>query len=87
MSTEPHFIIANPEDVQAQGDPAYVNIAWVQQARGPDVHKVIMAPVDDNGRTGWCWVRFADGTLILGMFPTGDTYMDVSDSGVCDWGT
>ncbi len=44
------------------------------------VDKVLAAQVDDpgehDGRSGWRWFRFADGTLVLGVFPHGDTYLE-----------
>lgn len=30
--------------------------------------------VSDDTRSGWTWVRLADGDLILGFFPCGGTY-------------
>ena len=45
---------------------------------------VLNAPVTDDlepsdpgycdGRSGWRWFRFPDGTLVLGVFPQGDIY-------------
>lgn len=31
------------------------------------------------------WVRFKDGTLMLTVYPSGDTYTHLSDKGVLDW--
>ena len=30
-----------------------------------------------DGRSNWVWVRLANGDLILGVFPQGDTYLSV----------
>lgn len=32
-----------------------------------------------DGRSSWVWVRLADGTLVLGVMPQGDTYERMSD--------
>lgn len=29
-----------------------------------------------DGRSPWCWIRLANGDLIFGCFPQGDTYME-----------
>lgn len=29
---------------------------------------------NDNGRSEWLWIRLANGDLVLGVFPQGDTY-------------
>lgn len=38
--------------------------------------KVINSHVGDDGRSEWHWFRLANGDLILGVFPRGDTYME-----------
>lgn len=36
---------------------------------------VIVSPINSgDGRTEWVWVSLADGTLLLGTFPEGETY-------------
>jgi hypothetical protein len=45
-----------------------------------------MEPDDsDNTRSGWEWVRFANGDLMLGTFPQGDTYMELEVPVETDW--
>jgi hypothetical protein len=36
--------------------------------------KVISAPITDDGRSNWKWFRLANGDLVLGCLPYGDTY-------------
>lgn len=31
----------------------------------------------DDGRSEWRWLRLADGDLMVGFWPQGDTYMDL----------
>jgi hypothetical protein len=43
------------------------------------VDLILAAPITDatgalDGRSGWRWFRFPDGTLVLGVFPQGDIY-------------
>lgn len=45
-----------------------------------DVNQVVNAPVDtSNGRSEWVWVRLANGDLLLGVFPQGDTYIELQN--------
>ena len=42
------------------------------------VDMVLSAPEGDpDGRSEWRWFRLANGDLILGVFPCGDTYFEV----------
>lgn len=65
-----------------------VNIAKVTPARPDHVERVLLAqktaPKGD-GASDWVWVRLHDGTLILGVFPQGETYELFSEGGVCNW--
>jgi hypothetical protein len=55
-------------------------LAYVEDAEPEDVMRVLDTAVGDgNGRTQWIWVRLQNGDLILGCFPTGETYEAVSD--------
>lgn len=55
-------------------------LAMVHPAKPEFVKKVLEAPTEgSDGRSEWMWIRLPDGTLILGVFPKGDTYMEVSD--------
>jgi hypothetical protein len=33
----------------------------------------------ENGRSEWLWIRLANGDLVLGVFPQGDTYFAVEE--------
>lgn len=39
---------------------------------------VLKADEDANGRSEWCWITLANGDLILGVFPHGETHELVS---------
>jgi hypothetical protein len=42
------------------------------------VDHVLTAPTEGNdGRSEWLWIRLPNGDLILGVYPQGDTYMEV----------
>ena len=53
-------------------------IAIVTDADPAIAEKVMAASTTDkaNGRSKWVWVRLANGDLILGVFPYGDTYIE-----------
>lgn len=65
----------------------YVEIAWSYPAGEDGAKKVLdatpndgpAAAYEDDGRSGWRWIRLANGDLILGVFPHGDTYFAVED--------
>lgn len=40
------------------------------------VNFVVNQRVDNDGRSEWQWFRLANGDLILGVFPRGDTYIE-----------
>lgn len=73
---------------QIVDDDLGLPIARCCVASSDDALKVLKQPCDTgNGCLKFMWLRLRDGTLMLGVFPQGDTYMDVSDRGVCDfWG-
>lgn len=50
-----------------------------------DVDKILGAPVNDEGTSPWLWVRLANGDLIFGCFPRGDTYMGCEVAFTEDW--
>lgn len=72
-----HYIRDDTDDLE---------LAYVTPALPEDVEALKAANVDSEGRSEWVWLRLRDGTLILGIFPCGDTYMQYSDAGVCDFG-
>lgn len=70
----PHGLFAEDE-TGAQ----IAQIGWVTPAKQEHVNFVLAQSNEDNGRSPWFWLRMQDGTLVLGLFPQGDTYMHVSD--------
>lgn len=77
----PHAIFAEDDN----GQPTQ-QIAWVTPADLDSAAFILSQPTDsDDGRSKWFWMRLQEGTLLLGTFPQGDTYMEFSDAGVCDW--
>jgi hypothetical protein len=51
-----------------------VVIARTKPASPEAVAYVLAAEENDNGRSEWLWLRLANGDLMLGVFPQGDTY-------------
>ena len=51
----------------------------VTDAEPADITTVLTASLDDNGRSQYKWFRLQNGDLILGVFPCGDTYIEVSE--------
>lgn len=35
---------------------------------------VIAAPIGNDGRSEWKWIRLPNGSLVLATYPEGDTY-------------
>lgn len=60
-------------------------VAWSTPAKEEDALALLQAPRHADGRSDFVWMRLHDGTLFLAVFPKGDTYMEYSDAGVCDW--
>jgi hypothetical protein len=51
-------------------------IARSKPASDEMVEKVLNASTEgSDGRSRWMWFRLANGDLILGVFPQGDTYL------------
>jgi hypothetical protein len=52
-----------------------------------DVDKILHAPVnhDGNGTSPWMWLRLANGDLVFGCFPQGDTYLNCEVAFTEDW--
>lgn len=44
------------------------------------IDAVIAEPDDSDGWSEWVWMRLANGDLILGRFPKGDTYFEQEDA-------
>ena len=54
-------------------------IAYRKQASDSDVVSVMGRPrEDEDGRSGFYWFRLTNGDLILGLYPRGDTYLEMS---------
>jgi|tagenome__1003787_1003787.scaffolds.fasta_scaffold20572346_3 hypothetical protein len=49
-------------------------IAVTYAASEEAVQTVLKAPVQDDGRSEWRWIRFANGDLVLAVYPLGNTY-------------
>lgn len=55
-------------------------LAMIHPASEESVKRVLSADENsDDGRSQWCWIRLANGDLILGIFPQGDTYFAVEE--------
>lgn len=67
------------------GEPI-TQIAWIEPATEAQAAEMIDLPTTGHdARSDWAWFRLQNGDLIFGCFPQGDTYMNYSDGGVCDW--
>lgn len=73
------------DDAECSAMAEHKVMARHKPADPADVVAVLTAITDDDGRSEPVWLRLWDGTLILGVFPRGDTYMQMSDKGVCDF--
>lgn len=52
----------------------------IHPASPESVGKVLSAdPTSVDGRSPFVWVRFPNGDLVLGVFPQGETYLDVEN--------
>jgi hypothetical protein len=56
------------------GFPTSTPCATMVDADPEIATKVISAPITDDGRSNWKWFRLANGDLVLGCFPCGNTY-------------
>ncbi len=79
--TEGHWITVLEGD--SDEIPAGAKLACITPAAAVDVDYVLNAPTNNpfEGRSDWVWIRFADGTLALGLFPRGETYLAISEPG------
>lgn len=57
----------------------YGNYIASVKVASDEAAKLVMdsTPGDSDGRSSWMWVRLANGDLVLGVFPRGDTYFNV----------
>lgn len=73
----PHNTVADPE----YGGH---HLASVLPATKEQVDFVLSQSEDDeDGRSNWVWVRLANGDLILGVYPQGDTYETITQTMLC----
>lgn len=57
-----------------------MHVATILPAKRADVNYVLAADEDSHdGRSNWVWLRLANGDLVLGVFPQGDTYEYVTN--------
>ena len=69
LTTEAESVMKAPIDPEAE-----VFIATLAPASAELVTEVMAAPIGNDGRSGWHWMRLANGDLCLCIFPCGDTY-------------
>lgn len=51
-----------------------------------DAARLLAMPATGHDRRSeFFWLRLQNGDLLLGTYPQGDTYIEFSDRGVCDW--
>lgn len=72
------------ERIQRDGET--LEIAWIGAAREQAVQNVLAAPVDDDGRSEWCWIRMANGDLFLAVAPRGGLYEELEGEPGAGWG-
>ncbi len=65
------------DDTGAWIDDPVQDLGYMYPAQREDVDYVLNQDIEDDGRSDWTWVRLQDGTLILGIFPRGDTYFAI----------
>ncbi len=57
------------------GDSGKLHLATIAPADSKVCRMVLRAdPNSDDGRSQYVWVRLANGDLILGVYPQGETY-------------
>lgn len=79
-----HHVEVDPTELDSINE--HRKIARIEPATPEQVEAVLNQPVGTgDGRTNFVWLRLHEGTLILGVFPQGDTYMEHSDNGCCDF--
>lgn len=70
-----HTIDIEPEEYMDEYD-AELTIATIEPATEEEVRFMLALEESPSGdtRSQWAWVRLADGHLIFGCFPQGDSY-------------
>jgi hypothetical protein len=73
---EPHFLSLEPGEHEGIPADGSIHIAQIVPADPKMVRMVLRAKVDsEDGRSQYVWCRLANGDLILGVFPQGETYL------------
>lgn len=73
-----HELHLEDDEINALG--AGAPIGTVHTASVESVEKVLKASLfDEDGRSQFMWIRLANGDLILGVYPQGDTYFEVEE--------
>lgn len=62
-------------------DDPTTHIATKVDAKDEDINAVLFAPVYENGRSEFCWLVLADGSVALALFPQGDLFERLSQKG------
>lgn len=83
MSTAPTMHTHVNYVISETGQETDQFLASVHPAHQDMVNMVLSQPVDEDGRSEFCWIRLQNGALILGLFPQGDTYEYLTQGG-CD---
>ena len=83
----PHYITQDHDEDSSDFHDKELRLAYVSPALAEDVAALLALPaIGHDGRSEWSWVRLRDGTLMLAVFPQGETYERFSEGGVCDFG-
>lgn len=69
----------------AEGIDTEHQIAWAFPATRESIITVLNAPVHDNGRSEFQWLVLQDNTVMLGVFPCGDTYFATEGDHQVPW--
>lgn len=55
-------------------------LGYTTPASEESVRVVLAADTESgDGRSEWLWIRLANGNLILGVYPQGETYFDTEE--------
>lgn len=63
-----------------------VHVATDWPLQDPEIAEALVSqPEGDDGRSDWTWLRTADGDLMLGLHPRGETYMALEGPAADDY--
>ncbi len=78
-------VIELPRDQLVQMGASNVLIATAAPVKSDGARELVLrANEDRDGRSGWMWITLANGDLILGVFPHGDTHEIASQAAAKD---